>query len=275
VALIDSVEWQHPGGAWLVALTRVESENGEAQIYFLPLTLAWNDGSEEQPRALAPLSVAKIRQQAQVGVMADAFGDDAFCRALVAAIGAGTELGTAHGRIRFTPTRRLAASPAMASRRCRSASPAQQQHRRGAGRRFFLKAYRRLHAGESRSRDRTLSDGRRGFRAQRSRAGTVDYVGNDGRAMTLPLLQAYTQNQGDGWTMTINYLEQFLDRLPAPAEAAMPAQATAAADHHGGYLALVRTLGARTAELHAALAGARGDRPCGGAPSRAPTWRGG
>ena len=36
--------------------------------------------------------------------MADAFGDDEFCRALVAAIGAGSELETAQGKLRFIPT---------------------------------------------------------------------------------------------------------------------------------------------------------------------------
>lgn len=106
-------------------------------------------------------------------------------------------------------------------------------------------------------------------------AGIVEHVDNDGRTMTLALLQAYTQNQGDGWTMTINYLEQFLDKLPATAEPTMPDLATAAADIHGGYLALVRTLGARTAELHAAFASARGDPVFAAAPISAPTWRGG
>ena len=53
--------------------------------------------------------------------------------------------------------------------------------------------------------------------------------------------------------MTINYLEQFLDQLPATAEAATPERATVAAGRQGGYLALVRALGARTAELHGVI----------------------
>ncbi|MBK7474360.1 MAG: maltose alpha-D-glucosyltransferase [Betaproteobacteria bacterium] len=262
VALQDSVEWAEGGSTWLIALARIETGTGEAQTYFLPLTLAWEDDNEERPRGLAPLSVARIRQQAQVGVMADAFGDGAFCRALVAAIGAGTELRTAHGRIRFTPTKAFGRIAGDGIETLQVGLPGAQSSNTVVvlGDRLFLKAYRRLQAGVNPEVEIGLHlTDVAGFAHAVPVAGTVEYVDNDGRTMTLALLQAYTQNQGDGWTMTINYLEQFLDQLPATAEAATPERATAAADRHGGYLALVRTLGARTAELHAALAGARGD----------------
>ena len=269
VALLDTVEWQPAGAAWLVALARIESERGEAQVYFLPLTLAWDDGSEDQPHGLAPLSVAKIRQQAQVGVMADAFGDDAFCRALVAAIGEGTELKTAHGRIRFTPTTAFGRLAGESIETLRVAFPAAHSSNTVVvlGDDLFLKAYRRLQAGVNPEVEIGcyLTDVA-GFAHCVPVAGTVEHVGDDGRTMTLALLQAYTQNQGDGWTMTINYLEQFLDRLPAAGEPAMADRDPATANVHGGYLALVRTLGTRTAELHAALASARGDHAFAPAP---------
>ena len=59
-------------------------------------------------------------------------------------------------------------------------------------------------------------------------------------------LQAFVQNQGDGWDYTVNYLVRFLEdrRTAAP----MPVGV------HGSYLALMHTLGQRTAELHRALA---------------------
>jgi maltose alpha-D-glucosyltransferase/alpha-amylase len=52
-------------------------------------------------------------------------------------------------------------------------------------------------------------------------------------------------NQGDGWDYTVNYLGRFLEdrRTGAP----LPA------DAHGLYLALMKTLAIRTAELHVAL----------------------
>ena len=257
VGLLDHVEWQQAGRSWLVTLALVEAASGEPQTYFLPLTLVWDDDSEDSSRALAPLTVAKVRQQARVGVMADAFGDESFCRALVAAIGAGTELKTAQGKLRFTPTGAFARLAGSDFESLPVALPSAHGSNTVVvlGERLFLKAYRRLQSGTNPEVEigRYLTDVA-GFAHAVPVAGSVEHVGSDGRATTLALLQAHTENQGDGWTTTLNYLEQFLERVPAAAE-----PRTAPADLHGGHLALTRTLGARTAELHAALAQAKGD----------------
>jgi len=63
------------------------------------------------------------------------------------------------------------------------------------------------------------------------------------------MLQAYVSNQGDGWDHTLGYLERFL-RDFATTNGALPDPLAA----HGGFLALMATLGRRTAELHKALA---------------------
>ncbi|MEO8752061.1 MAG: maltose alpha-D-glucosyltransferase, partial [Casimicrobiaceae bacterium] len=184
VALVDTVEWRQADRVWLVALADIELESGAAQTYFLPLTLAWDDGSEEQLRTLAPLSVAKIRQQSEVGVMADAFGDDAFCRALVSAIGAGTELKTAHGVIRFTPTSAFDRLGGNAADTLQIALPAAQSSNTVVvlGDSLFLKAYRRLQEGVNPEVEigRYLTDVAR-FPHSVPIAGTVDHVADDGR----------------------------------------------------------------------------------------------
>jgi maltose alpha-D-glucosyltransferase/alpha-amylase len=56
-------------------------------------------------------------------------------------------------------------------------------------------------------------------------------------------------NQGDGWDYTLGYLERFL-RDVATTDGDLPDVAAV----HGGFLALMATLGRRTAELHRALA---------------------
>ena len=66
-------------------------------------------------------------------------------------------------------------------------------------------------------------------------------------------IQGYVQNQGDGWDYTLNYLERFFE------DTSRDAAARRGRDVHGGYLALARTLGVRTAELHAAFARGAGD----------------
>jgi maltose alpha-D-glucosyltransferase/alpha-amylase len=83
-------------------------------------------------------------------------------------------------------------------------------------------------------------------------AGALEYVGTDGSTSTLALLQAYLANEGDAWTYTVDYLERFLEQGVASTQPPPP-------DAHGGFLALMQTLGKRTAELHRTLAQHTGD----------------
>ena len=251
VALADHVEWQQGTHSWLVSLAEVEREGGDPQTYFLPLMLAW-EPDDERAAALLPLAVAKVRQQAKVGLMADALADDAFCRALVRAIGAAAEVKTAKGKLRFKPA---AAFPQLAGDAADSLQvgiPSAHSSNTvvALGDKLFLKAYRRLQNGVNPEGEigRYLTDVVR-FANSVPMAGAVDYVADDGQVFTLALLQGYVENQGDGWTLTLNYLERYLEQAQAEAE-----QATAELSGHGGYLALVRMLGVRTGELHAALA---------------------
>jgi maltose alpha-D-glucosyltransferase/alpha-amylase len=62
------------------------------------------------------------------------------------------------------------------------------------------------------------------------------------------------ENQGDGWTYTLDYLDRFLEQCRTGTQ-----PTGSAADVHGAYLALARTLGLRTAELHAAFTLTTGD----------------
>jgi maltose alpha-D-glucosyltransferase/alpha-amylase len=84
--------------------------------------------------------------------------------------------------------------------------------------------------------------------------GTLEYRNAAGETTTLALLQGYLDNQGDAWNFTLSYLERFLESRRMSAEPAGPP-----AGVHAAYLALMGTLGRRTAELHLALATRSGD----------------
>jgi len=250
VELADHAEWGGEAAPWWVGLVRVATPAAEPVVYFLPLSLAWEDGADERLRGMAPATFARARQQARVGVLADALADAAFCCAVVQAMGAGSELRCAEGTIRFSATGAFATLAAGAGDL--------EVHPPGAqgsnttvrlGERLFLKAYRRLRVGENPELEmgRYLTETVR-FPNIVPLAGAIEYTAADGTSMTLALLQGYVENQGDGWSYTLDYLERFLD-----ANRAAPPTA-AAADEHGGYAALMRTLGQRTAELHRALA---------------------
>ncbi|MDB5730393.1 MAG: treS, partial [Variovorax sp.] len=228
---------------------------GADALYFLPLALAWEEQEEERLNGLAPAALAKVRQQANVGVMGDAFYDEAFCRAMVQSIGAGLELPTAQGRLRFRPTAAFASLAGAGFSTLPVSRPSALSSNTvvNLDERLFLKGYRLLRPGLNPE----LEMGR--FLTEVVAypncvpvAGALEYFGNDGRVMTLALVQAYVSNQGSGWDYTLGYLERFLDEVRTASDELPP-------DVHGGFLALARLLGRRTAELHRALATRTGD----------------
>lgn len=151
-ALIDHAEWNDTRGNWFLALFRVEAGAGataSAGNYFLPLTLVW-ESDEERSRAMLPATVARVRMQAQLGVLGDAFADESFARALVEAIGAGHEFSCAHGSIRCTPSAAFAdlvGDDPAALTPVRPPAAQSSNSIRILGQRLFLKLYRHLQAG--------------------------------------------------------------------------------------------------------------------------------
>ncbi len=252
--LIEYAQWTVKPDTWLLPL--VETGGGaEAAMYFVPLALAWEATEEERLRALAPATIAKVRQQANVGAMADALADERFCRAVVQAIGKRVEVPAANGKLRFTPTGAFAELAGDKVAELPVGRPQAQSSNTVVtlGERLFLKGYRRIRVGLNPELEvgRYLTEVARFEHCARV-AGALEYVGNDGKLMTLALLQGYVSNQGDGWTYTVSYLERFFESQRTATEAV-------AEDVHGAYLALVRTLGQRTGQLHLAFALKSGD----------------
>jgi len=252
--LADHAVWDAGDQSWLIAQVEVAGAADTAR-YLLPLALAWEDRDEARLKALAPAALARVRQQANVGVMGDAFADEEFCRALVRALPSRRELATAQGTLRFTPT---AAFARIAGGDFASLPVARPQAQSSntvitIGERLFLKAYRRLRAGVNPELEvgRFLTEVA-GFAHCVPVAGAFEYTGADGTPITIGLLQGYVVNQGDGWSYTLDYLGRHFETRRTPGEA--PPE-----DVHGGYLSLAHTLGVRTAELHRAFALATGD----------------
>ena len=257
VVITDYAEWATADYTWLVALFRIESATRESISCFLPLALALETDDEERLHALSPTTVAKVRQQAHVGIISDAFADGAFCRAVVQAVGAHQMLPCEQGIISFSPTGAYAALASEASAHLPVRPPGTQGSNTAVvlGDLLFLKAYRHLQIGMHPEFEigRFLTDVAH-FPNTAPVVGVVEYQGGDGNNMTLALLQGYIENQGDGWNYTLDYLERFLEECPtAVVPPASPAQV------HSAYLVLIRTLGLRTGELHNALGKVTGD----------------
>jgi len=245
--LADHGEWQQ----WLLAIFTAEPAGTH---YFLPLVFGFEGMEESRWSKLQPAALARVRQQANVGVLAEASADEHFCLALVAAIGAGGECAMQRGSVHFSPTRAYAELRGDGEQNPSTAPPRSQGSNTAlkVGERLFLKIYRRLQPGVNPELEigRYLTEVAH-FPYIVPVAGAMEYRGSDGTTYTLALLQAFIPNQGDGWTYTVEYLVRFLeDRRTG----GIPGQ-----DAHGAYLSLIRTLATRTAELHGALAAATHD----------------
>jgi maltose alpha-D-glucosyltransferase/alpha-amylase len=246
--LTDYLEWEAGGGDWLLTLFNVETKDDETR-YFIPLTIAFEDSEEGRWSKLQPAALAKVRQQATVGVIADAFADENFPRAIVEEIGSRREIPVGQGRLVFTPTKSYAEIRGEAGDNLTASLPRVQGSNTAlrVGEKLFLKAFRKVQPGVNPELDmgRFLTEVAN-YPNVVPLAGSVEYIAEDGTPFTFVMLQAFVANQGDGWEYTINYLVRFLEDQRTGA--------VVAPDAHGAYLALVRTLGQRTAELHKALA---------------------
>src|SRR5580692_11323994 len=251
VRITEQALWQEGKVSWLVMLVELDGPEPRAS-YFLPLGLAWEEREDERVKNLSTSAVAKIRQQANVGVMGDAFADETFCRAVVAAMAAGREVDMSGGKLRFRPTAAFAeiAGPdyeALPVERPRGSSSNTIVNMRE---RLMLKGYRRLRVGLNPELEMGLYLTEVAHFANCAPlAGVLEYIANDGQTRLLAMLQAYVANQGDGWTYSLEYLRRHLEQYrTTPVRDARPANA------HEAYLTLIRVLAVRTAELHRALA---------------------
>ena len=248
VAFADGGELKTVHGSWLLGLFKVQTES-ITELYFIPLSIVYEDADEARFQKLQPGVIARVRKQAAVGVVADAASDENFCRSLIEAIGANLEVPTERGKIHFTPTNAYRTLREEAGDDL-ALSPQRAQGTNTTlriGEKLFLKLYRHLQPGVSPELEvgRFLTDVAH-FPNIVPVAGAVEHRSDDGTTCTLALLQAFVMNQGDGWEYTVNYLVRFMEDRRAGGP--LPE------DVHGAYLSLVRTLAQRTAELHLALA---------------------
>ena len=234
---------------WLIALVDVD-DSAQRTRYFLPLAIAFEDSEEERMHALGPVALSKIRQQASMGLLADAMGDEAFCRALIEWMGRGRTLKTESGTLRGVAGASYAQAAADA---LRGELPLQRLTTSSnsvslLGDQLFLKAYRRLQPGVSLEVEvgRYLTDVLQ-FDGCVPVLGSLEWVGKDGQATTLALLQAQVENQGDAWVHFVEQLVRLLEGHEGEASETVATQASQATVQR------LQRLAQRIAELHVAL----------------------
>jgi maltose alpha-D-glucosyltransferase/alpha-amylase len=251
----------------LLTLLRVHVDDEEGagpQLYFLPLAAAWEEGAEEDGiSALMPHALAKLRRRAKMGLLYDALADEGFCRNLVAAIGENREMSIGEGEIQFSRTDVFAGQlgdEPIGELRVRRSEVEQSNSSVILGERLILKAYRRLQKGTNPDLEigRYLTEKVR-FENTPPLAGAIEYEGPDGETITLGLLQGFVESQGDGWSYVLNYLGRYLEDHLVTSwtpedEDEIETEREGREAEDAFFAGLMRTLGLRTGELHAAFA---------------------
>ncbi len=259
VELLDAAEWGEATHSALVALMQAVSSEG-AMRYFLPLSIAWGETTDEHMHSLIHGAMARVRRGARVGVLLDAVADEEFCRMLVRALGVRHELTLAQGRLRFESTHayKQLVGDNVGALPVRPIGLEQSNSSVVIGERVILKFYRRLQSGINPDLEMThfLTD-ISPFPHIAPLAGYLEYHNaQENYTATLALLQSFTVNQGDGWMYTIEFLVWYLE-----ANRSEPGVDKGLQQHarYALYMTLVRTLGIRTAELHQALSRVTGN----------------
>jgi maltose alpha-D-glucosyltransferase/alpha-amylase len=250
----EQSEWRNGGGQWLLTLIEVHFSEGDSQLYFLPLAMAWEDeASEEKLRALLPWTLAKVREKARMGILYGAYGDDAFCRALVRAMAKGENVPLGDGILNFQSTGAIPDLVALAEETVYHPAFEQSNITVLFGERLFLKGYGRLQPGINPEVEvgcfLTKHPGRVNIVPV---GGVMKYQSQHGETLHLALLQSFVPNQGSAWTYTVEYLERTLAEPSPASDDGEPNQ-------HAFFLHQMNNLGKRTAELHQAFGQTTGD----------------
>ncbi len=280
VRMLDFVPLDQEGLRASLALFHVDFIEGDRQLYFLPLAFASGERADQVRRETPEAVVASLRVQGQgredAGLLYDAALDPAFSASILDGIGRRRQLGGDGSRILMIPT------PSYRSLRGGDDAPLSPVPVKGEqsnssvvyGDRFVLKFLRKVEAGTNPDLEigRFLTE-RTSFTGAPPVAGHVEYRRENEEPVVLGILNGFIPNQGDAWTFTLDelgrYFEAVLSRAEPLAPDAVPRESLLKLiegappaifrDMAGSYLEVARSLGRRTADLHAALASAKDD----------------
>jgi len=255
LALVQAAEWPAEKENWLLAWMEVCCHDGERQLYFLPLAIAWEDNGEERLHDLMPKALARVRQRSRIGILYDAMADPAFIDRLIQGMADEEQLPFNDGRLQFMHTSAFAELTRDYQPGAIELPPTEGSNSTLIlGDKLFIKAYRHLQQGINPEMEigRFLTDASP-YPNIVPLAGALQYHGPDETTVTLALLQGFVDNQGDVWSYTVDYLVRFFE------DALLTAPVETAEGPHAAYLVQLETLGRRTGELHQALARPTGD----------------
>ncbi len=280
VQVLDAVALPGEDPGRLLAVVSVQTKQGYAASYVLPLRFVFGDEAVTLRRDHARAVLADVELAGsdgpRRGICLDGLVDPGFAAALLETMARRRRLAGRAGAFVATP------APALRSLRGPqgeplAASPLDAEQSNSSvrfGDRLLLKLFRRLPEGTNPEIEIAR------FLTQRARfahvpplAGTLEYQAEKREPVSVAVLQGFVPNEGDAWGYTLGQLAQYVERVrvrperadavPVPTE---PPLALVEKDPPalvvellGGFLETARLLGVRVADLHRALASDRDD----------------
>jgi maltose alpha-D-glucosyltransferase/alpha-amylase len=218
----------------------------ETATYLLPLTVRWTrlDRARHDPNALAA-----VRRGPREGTLLDATADPSFVAFVLEHLRGSQVIEADHRRIEFQPTNEFRAGNPTDIANVRAVDTEQSNTTVLLGNEYVLKLFRRLEPGINPEIEvgRFLTD-TVPFSNTPALLGAIELEENGVRS-AVAVVHRFVENQGDAWTVTIAYLDRFVEE-----QRLLTAEAAGHSDELAAYVRRIEQVGQRVAELQLGLA---------------------
>jgi maltose alpha-D-glucosyltransferase/alpha-amylase len=261
IRIIESPTFAGTGGAAQLWFVEVSYLDGPTETYALPVTIA---SGEAARRVSQTASHAVIARYDDGSILHDAVWDAGFRSQLFETIvksqhrkGINGELVGAPGKALTDSVTTTASSEVLSAEQSNSSILFDDK--------YFLKMYRKLEDGINPDVEvtRFLTD-RANFPCVPAFGGALEYRRGKAEPTVVCLLQNAVTSESDAWTITLDHVGRFYERVLARKAELQNENVSAGpliGDIIGGvYPEKIKLLGQRTGELHLALASAQDDR---------------
>jgi len=244
---------------WFLEVNYID---GSPETYALPVQIAVGDAAHAIQTA-APHAVIARFAGAEEAVLYDAIWDAAFREQLFRSILEGKNWKGKSGELLGVKDLALPAETAIPTSQVLTAEQSNSSMLFEG--KFFLKLYRKLEDGLNPDVEvtRFLTE-KRNFPQVPAFAGAIEYRRSKSEPTVVCLLQAAAPNEGDAWTLTLDAVGRFYDRVLGRKadlqDASIPTAGLLGELIGGIYPQKAKLLGQRTGELHQALASDPDDR---------------
>ncbi len=253
-----------------LTLLLVDYVQGDPELYSMPLAFASGKDAQQLRENSPRLVIADLKVEGgPAGVLHDALGSPAFCKALLGMASKGGRSAGAQGVVEGSRTLAMRSILGAAKAPTPTLGKAEQSNSSVLfGDKLMMKLFRRLDVGINPDLEigRFLTEKK--FPNVAPLAGALEYHASNGERSSLAIISGFVPNAKDAWEVALDALGRYYDRvgvLHAKGEKP-PAMggdlfrlsgeepSSIVQETVGTYLESARMLGERTAAMHLALA---------------------